>query len=234
MTEVSSIAMFRGTIASGHSHCQLLSGALNRYFRVTMFFSAFLSRRRISACVHDLYQKIMAQSRQPAFYRDMGVMDSPEGRVEMLALHAFMVLHRLKKPGMDPEIGQALFDLMFADMDRNLREMGIPDLRIGPRVKVMAKEFYGRVGAYETGLAEGATDSLLVDAIKRNLYSGEDGSKEGAEATNVPPRGAPEALAAYLRANVAHLSGVGDGEIMAGNFCFSDLPPDAITAPIQE
>ncbi|MGY9005502.1 MAG: ubiquinol-cytochrome C chaperone family protein [Alphaproteobacteria bacterium] len=195
-----------------------------------MFFSAFLSRRRIRACVHDLYQKIMAQSRQPAFYRDMGIMDSPEGRFEMLALHAFVVLRRLKSSGMDPDIGQALFDLMFADMDRNLREMGIPDLRVGPRVKGMAKEFYGRVGAYETGLAEGATDGLLVDAIKRNLYSAED----GAEATNVPPRGAPEALAAYLRANVAHLSGVGDGKIMAGDFCFSDLPSDAITASIQE
>ena len=40
---------------------------------------------------------------------------------------------------------------MFADMDQNLREMGVGDLAVGKRIKAMAKGFYGRLAAYDAG-----------------------------------------------------------------------------------
>ena len=82
----------------------------------------------------------MAQARQPGFYRDCGVPDSVDGRFELIALHTFLVLHRLKADATDTEaLGQALFDVMFQDMDQSLRELGAGDLGVGPRVKRMAQ-----------------------------------------------------------------------------------------------
>ena len=49
-----------------------------------------------------------------------------------------------------------------------LREMGAGDLGVGKRVKKMAQGFYGRVSAYETGLAGDGPG--LEAALRRNLY----------------------------------------------------------------
>ena len=44
----------------------------------------------------ELYGAIVTGARQPAFYSGCGVEDTPEGRYEMIALHLFMVIDRLK------------------------------------------------------------------------------------------------------------------------------------------
>jgi cytochrome b pre-mRNA-processing protein 3 len=67
------------------------------------------------------------------------------------------------------EVAQALFDLMFADMDQNLREMGVGDIGVGKRVKAMAQAFYGRLASYGAGLDHPQDDSL-ANALQRNLF----------------------------------------------------------------
>ena len=74
-----------------------------------------------------VYRDIVEQARKPAFYDVAGVPDTATGRFAMVALHGFLAMDRL---GREPEarsFSQDLFDLMFADMDRNLREMGVGD-----------------------------------------------------------------------------------------------------------
>jgi cytochrome b pre-mRNA-processing protein 3 len=56
---------------------------------------------------------------------------------------------------------------LFADMDRALREIGVSDVVIGNRIKEMARGFYGRIAAYEAGLADPTT---LSAALRRNVY----------------------------------------------------------------
>ena len=91
-----------------------------------------------------LYSGVVAQARQPYFYTDLAVPDTPDGRYDMIMIHAFLLLHRLKQdlPNTE-EISQAVFDIMFEDMDKSLREMGAGDVGIGRRIKEMAKAFYG-------------------------------------------------------------------------------------------
>ena len=121
--------------------------------------------------VAALYRAIVAQARQPAFYRDCGVPDSVDGRFDMVALHAFLVLRRLRDDGAgSAAMSQALFDHMFDDMDRSLREMGAGDLGVGRRVKAMARAFYGRAAAYDEGIEGDA--GVLEAALARNLYRG--------------------------------------------------------------
>jgi len=117
-----------------------------------------------------LYTQVVDQARQPAFYRDLGVPDTIDGRFEMIVLHMVMMLRALRRDGDDGiELGQLVFDVMMDDMDSSLREMGVGDLGVGRRVKAMAQGFYGRATAYEAALA---TDEETLDqALRRNLYA---------------------------------------------------------------
>ena len=44
-----------------------------------------------------MYDAIVAQARQPAFYAALGVPDTVSGRFDMIVLHAFLVLERLRQ-----------------------------------------------------------------------------------------------------------------------------------------
>ena len=171
---------------------------------------------RLQAQADALYGAIVAQARHPAFYAALGVPDTLDGRFEMVALHAFLVLHRLKG---DAPAGsgtaQALFDTMFADMDRSLREMGTGDLGVGRRVKAMANGFYGRIAAYDAGLAAPADSAVLEDALRRNAF----GTVRDPAA---PPPEAVAALARYMRDGAVALRAQDKARIEAGRVRFPD------------
>jgi len=134
-----------------------------------MPLASLFRRNRYRALAHAAYTSIVEHARAPDFFMRLEVPDTLDGRFEMIALHMFLVLNRLKaEHGATGEFAQALFDAMFADLDRGLREMGATDMGVGKRVKEMAKAFYGRIAAYEKGL-EG-NDQILSEALKRNLY----------------------------------------------------------------
>ena len=46
-----------------------------------------------------LYDSIVAQSRTEVFYRELGVPDTMEGRFELIVLHTYLVLERLRREG---------------------------------------------------------------------------------------------------------------------------------------
>ena len=118
------------------------------------------------------YASIVEQARAPDFFLRLDVPDTLDGRFEMIALHMFLVLNRLKaEHEATAEFSQALFDAMFADLDRGLREMGATDMGVGKRVKEMAKGFYGRIAAYEKGL-EGDDQTLERGAEAQPLRHG--------------------------------------------------------------
>jgi cytochrome b pre-mRNA-processing protein 3 len=161
--------------------------------------------------IHAIYRIIVDQARQPHFYTDFGVPDTVDGRFEMVTLHAFLVLRCLKRPSESAsETGQALFDVMFEDMDLSLREMGAGDMGVGKRVKAMVQAFYGRIGAYEDGL--GTNGDVLQGALARNVY-----------ATVEPEPGNLNALAAYVRAQDAHLAALGRKDVETANFGFGEF-----------
>jgi cytochrome b pre-mRNA-processing protein 3 len=153
-----------------------------------------LLRRAVpgEAAAERLYAAAVAQARVPAFYLRYGVPDTLDGRFEMIGLHVFLLMRRLKSEGeAGRALSQSVCDRFFDDLDRSLREMGAGDLGVGRRVKTMAKAFYGRIAAYDASFSGAA----LEDALARNLY----GTVEAK----------PEHLAAmgrYLRAAAANLA----------------------------
>ncbi|HEU0070482.1 MAG TPA: ubiquinol-cytochrome C chaperone family protein [Alphaproteobacteria bacterium] len=165
--------------------------------------------------VAALYGQLVAQARQPGFYTACAVPDTVQGRFEMIALHAFLVMRRLKTGGAADRLAQDLFDLMFADMDRNLRELGTGDLGVAKRIKKLAKAFYGRIAAYEDGLG-GAVAGRLEEALARNAYE-----------EVAAPSAAVALLADYLRRADAALAEQGQAELAAGRVRFP-APPAAV------
>ncbi len=122
-----------------------------------------------------LYAAAVEQSRRPEFYAALGVDDSVEGRFELLALHVYLLLRRLKTTAGGPNapgpsrLSQRLLDAMFDNLDAALREMGVGDLSVGRKIRGMAESFFGRAGAYEAAIAA-ADEGALSAAIARNVF----------------------------------------------------------------
>lgn len=173
----------------------------------------WLRRNQPDEAVVRIYDLIVAQSRRPEFYRDLGVADSLDGRFDMLALHSMLILRRFKsEPKRTAKVGQALFDYMFFDMDRSLREIGVGDLSVGKRVKEMSSAFLGRIAAYEQGFADPATG--LEDALIRNVYR-----------DHAPDPDGPRRLARYMRTLDGALSEMPLAAILAGEKAFEGVMP---------
>jgi cytochrome b pre-mRNA-processing protein 3 len=178
-----------------------------------MPLASLFRRNRPRDTALRLYESIVEQARQPVFFTDFGVPDTFDGRFELVALHGFLVLNRLKSQGPKAaELAQELFDLMFADFDRSLREMGVGDLGVGRHVKTMAQGFYGRIGAYEAGLLADVA-APLAEALRRNLYG-----------TVSPDENDIDAMAAYLRRCMEFLAAQPAAGILAGRVVFAAAP----------
>lgn len=121
-----------------------------------------------------LYAAIAEQSRRREFHLAGGAPDTPEGRFDMLALHMFLAIDRLKRdaPATDRVI-RRLQEAFFERLDSALREMGVGDLSVGRKIRGLAEAFYGRLLAYEKALREEDGDALAA-AIARNVHGRED------------------------------------------------------------
>jgi cytochrome b pre-mRNA-processing protein 3 len=135
-----------------------------------MFSRFFGANRRMNRAVTDaLYAEIVAAARQPVLYAEYHVPDTPLGRFEMLSLHLFLVLHRLRaEEGAAGDVAQELTDQFFLDVDHSLRELGIGDHGIPRRVKKLGRMFYGRAAAYGQALDRNDA-AALADSLKRNV-----------------------------------------------------------------
>ncbi|MFT0875081.1 ubiquinol-cytochrome C chaperone family protein [Rhodopseudomonas sp. G2_2311] len=122
--------------------------------------------------IEAIYGTIVAQSRLPVFYQQFGVADTVNGRFEMLVVHLWLVLRRIRSIQDASTFAQALFDYFCSDLDANLRELGVGDLSVPKRMQAFGEAFYGRSAAYDLALTEGREDLEL--ALNRNVLDGAD------------------------------------------------------------
>ncbi len=180
-------------------------------------FGLFKSSKN-SETAHRLYSAIIQQARLPIFYTDFGVPDTVDGRFDMIVLHAHILFDRLKDGiALDESLSQDVFDLMFADMDQNLREMGVGDIGVAKRIKAMVEAYYGRATAYADALKQ-EDNSDLMAAIKKNLFRKSD-----------PTDSQITAVSDYFRAQVKHMASIELDTIRSGNISF--IAPQGIEIP---
>lgn len=141
----------------------------------------------------QLYSVAVAAARDPYLYVTLGVPDTLDGRFDAVALHVYLVIRRLNmSPAPGADLAQAVFDAMFADMDVNLREMGVSDMSVGKRNRAMWEAFHGRSAAYAEAWEDG---EKLATAIARNVWRGQEA-----------PAGSPDALVRLVRAEAKRLA----------------------------
>jgi cytochrome b pre-mRNA-processing protein 3 len=163
--------------------------------------------------IEAIYGMIVAQAREPLFYQAMGVPDTVNGRFDMVLLHLWMVLRRLRRFEGGADLSQALFDHFCGDMDDNLREMGVGDLTVPKRMQKFGEAFYGRAAAYDRALEAGAEP--LAQALCKNILDGAD-------------IGHARQLAAYASAVIAALAGLDDISVGNGSWRFPSPPVAAV------
>ncbi|WP_076068126.1 ubiquinol-cytochrome C chaperone family protein [Sphingomonas montana] len=143
------------------------------------FLKTLFKSRRFGADADALYAAIVAAARRPAWYREGRVPDTMDGRFDMVAAVTAIALIRLER---DPAEGNAaatrLTEAFVDDMDGQLREAGVGDVVVGKHIGKMVSALGGRLTAYRAALAEDGGEEggagPFADALRRNLYRGED------------------------------------------------------------
>jgi cytochrome b pre-mRNA-processing protein 3 len=142
-----------------------------------------------------LWHRVVAEARDPDWYRMCGVADSVEGRYDMITLVLTLVMLRLEDAG---DMGPA--ELFVEDMEGQMREAGIGDPTVGKKINALMESMNGRIGAYRDGLR--SDPKVLVEAVRRNV-------------TMAQPDEA-EALVQRMAALHARLERTGVDELRAG------------------
>jgi cytochrome b pre-mRNA-processing protein 3 len=134
------------------------------------------NRDRPREALVPLYRTIVERGRDTQWYARGGVLDSKDGRFDMIAAILALTLLRLEREGQSYAGQTALLtELFIEDMDGQLRELGIGDVIVGKHIGKMMGALGGRIGAYRVGFAD---DGDTGKALLRNLYRGEPPAKE--------------------------------------------------------
>jgi cytochrome b pre-mRNA-processing protein 3 len=175
-------------------------------------FQALRPQAALQRKASDIYGAIVTQARHPDFYSRLGVPDTPVGRYEMVVVHLFLVLERLRTDRREADdLARALIETFVADMDDSVREMGTGDVAVGKKVRRAAAGFYERSRDYRAGL-EAPDRQELARALARHAYAHESADASGEE------------LASYVREATAVL--------MRHDMAGADAGPIAFPAPV--
>lgn len=139
----------------------------------------------------DVYAVLLARALEPVFFKDLEVPDTFEGRFDLLLLHVFAVMHVALGDARGEGFNQALFDVMFMDMDQSLREAGKGDMGVPKQMRYMMKAFNGRMNRYEEAVRN---KKMFKEAVQLNVYG-----EQPVKAKSV------KALSDYILENIEHL-----------------------------
>lgn len=116
--------------------------------------------------LQPLWHGVVVAARDPAWYRDGGVVDSVEGRFDMVTVILAAVLVRLDRSG-EAQAAVHLTELFIADMDAQLRQSGVGDLVVGKHVGKLMAALGGRVAALRGALS--GKGEPLAQVLERNV-----------------------------------------------------------------
>ncbi|MGE0766670.1 MAG: ubiquinol-cytochrome C chaperone family protein [Hyphomicrobiaceae bacterium] len=184
----------------------------------------------------QLYERIVAQARDPALYETCGVPDTMGGRLEMILLHTVLTLDRLQSQGPTAQrLGQHLMEHLVADIDDALRRIGLGDDSVAPRIKRLASALAERTLDYRAALAQDThldTSMALEAAFREHVYRAGAGTSandgEGLEAT----RDEAHRLAAYTQRARAALAALPVDDLLSGRLTFPAVV-DPRAAPLE-
>ena len=176
-----------------------------------MIMSLFRRRSNLNRRIVDkAYASIVTAARNPVFFADWGVPDTPLGRYESVGLHMILFLYRTRgMEGAAEGLSQDLLDEFFKDVDHSIRELGVGDPSVPKRMKKLARMFYGRMGNYWKAIDQGDADAL-GEAVARNI------------APETPDAIDRANMAGYMMRAAEGLKQIPDADLLAGTVRFPE------------
>jgi cytochrome b pre-mRNA-processing protein 3 len=178
--------------------------------------NSLFRKDQVRSQAETLYAALAEEARRPVFYAVAGAPDAPEGRFDMLALHLFLAIERLRQEGeAAARLTRLVQEIFFESLDSALREMGVGDLSVGRKIRSLAEAFYGRYAVYSRAVA--AEGDELAGAVARNIL-----------ATDNPAAG--RKLALYAREAAARLAVAPIDELPRVVSAFSEISDHVFAA----
>ena len=89
---------------------------------------------------NNLYNILLMLSRNIFFYKNVKLPDSFETRIYLMFIHFSIILILFKEKG--EKFSQKSYDLLFHNIENNLRELGLGDVAVNKKMKDLNKILY--------------------------------------------------------------------------------------------
>ncbi len=175
----------------------------------------FKQNKKIKDAAYLLFTKIVAQARKSIFYSDWCVADTLDGRFDLIILHIALVVRRLEDFGENKQTAlliRYLQEVLFDNMDMSLRELGVGDMSVGKKVKIMAEAYFGRATAYADALRSDDITANLGPVLLRNIYR-----------ENAPEKVILDHFVSYVIAQIKYLEKQEDEDFIMARITFDEV-----------
>lgn len=139
---------------------------------MTGLWNPFRARQAQKRRADALYRGLMAAALAPDAYAAGVVPDDMDHRVQMVALHAALLVWQLsQRPERDlRQLVPLIHTRVFDGFDASLRETGVGDASIARKVRRLGEHYYGLGTAMADILSESTADRAagLADLLHRN------------------------------------------------------------------
>ena len=101
--------------------------------------------KQINTQENMLYNNILLLSRNKLFYTKFDLIDAFQNRIHLIFIHISFIFIKIKqnhKNKMFKIFYQNLFDLIFKNIELNMREIGYGDTTINKNMRFLTKTFY--------------------------------------------------------------------------------------------
>jgi cytochrome b pre-mRNA-processing protein 3 len=158
-----------------------------------------------------IYDRIIAQSRNPVFYTQMGVPDDLVGRYNMIVIHLTILFASTKHldESEAARLRQSLFEKFMHEMESMVRDIGLDGEHLQHEVKNIAGVSSKQIMIYEYAVANGGKTGLAAEIAK-------DFQK-----TQEHPTVGADALADYVLNSIAKVQALPAASILSGQIEFA-------------
>ena len=137
----------------------------------------FANKQKINLIANDMAENLNQSARSPMFYTKLGVNDNIQGRLDLTLLH--LAVLSAATPGQ--KIAQKVFDVVFAQIEQSLRQVGVGDLSVPRKMRDIMRASNGLTHVLSNALSAEGTDDLS-QVILKNLYNDNEEQQDNAKA----------------------------------------------------
>lgn len=183
--------------------------ATSRFRQALLTISGFYSKEsQLLRGSKNLYQAVVQQAAEPRLYEVFDLQKKFANEYNMLCLHVWMLLVRLRSEGKDgKDIAQMVYETFQDNVEARVRGEGVK-VRLNKWLNELEQMFYGMSFAFDKSLTG---DEVITGALLRNFYNDDKSKQKPAEI-----------LSRYVTRELACLAKTESEHVLAGNLKFSD------------